>query len=65
MTRWTWENTDGFTAAELAAMNDAQAALETAHPGVDATNIADMLGNAFVPGATSDDLVAAVTARLS
>ena len=59
MSRWTEENTEGFTAQELATMNEAQARLEAAHPEVDPGNLADRLNNAFTPGATVDQLVAA------
>lgn len=65
MTKWTTQNTEGFTADELATMNAAQAALEVANPGIDVGNIADLLNNEFLPGITDDALVAAVQARLS
>lgn len=65
MTRWTESNTEDFTTEELAAMNEAQSALEVAHPTADSTNIADMLNNAFVPGITAADLIAAVSARIA
>lgn len=59
MTRWTEQNTEGFTAAELDELNAAQAMLE-ADEFADAGNIADLLNNAWVPGMTSADLYAAV-----
>jgi len=65
MTRWTESNTEDFTTEELAAMNEAQSALEVAHPAADGSNIADMLNNAFVPGITAADLIAAVSARIA
>jgi hypothetical protein len=61
MTRWTNDNTKGFTAAELAMLNEAQDRLDVASPGVDPGNIADRLYNAFYPGITVDDLVAAAS----
>ena len=63
MARWTEENTEGFTAAELSDMNEAQAALEEMMPGVDESNIADLLNNAFRPGMSVEDLIAAVSKR--
>ncbi len=65
MTRWTESNTEDFTTEELAAMNEAQTALEVAYPDADDSNIADMLNNAFVPGITASDLIAAVSARIA
>lgn len=66
MTRWTESNTEDFTTEELAAMNEAQTALEVAYPDADDSNIADMLNNAFVPGIiTAADLIAAVSARIA
>ena len=57
MTKWTAENTEGFTTEELAVMNEAQERIE-AQSGADESNIADFLNNAFLPGVTADDLVA-------
>lgn len=70
MTRWTESNTEDFTTEdftteELAAMNEAQTALEVAYPDADGSNIADMLNNAFVPGIAAADLIAAVSARIA
>lgn len=65
MARWTQDNTEDFTADELAMMNEAQAALEAAFPDADDANIADMLNNAFIPGATVEGLIAAVSARVN
>lgn len=59
MARWTENNTEGFTAAELDMLNRAQAALEAEAPDMDPANIADRLNNAFVPGITEADLIAA------
>lgn len=64
MTRWTENNTEDFTAGELAAMNEAQAALEAAHPEADDSNIADALSNSYYHGITVADLVAAATSRI-
>ena len=65
MTRWTDSNTEDFTTEELATLNEAQVALEVAHPETDGSNIADMLNNAFVPGIAAADLIAAVSARIA
>ena len=59
MTRWTEENTEGFTATELAAMNEAQNMLE-ADGFAESDSIADMLNNAFLPGMSSAELYTAV-----
>lgn len=57
MTRWTENNTEGFTAEELEILNDAQERLESDNPGIDASNISDLLNNTWVPGITADELV--------
>ena len=59
MTKWTEDNTEGFTTEELEAMNAAQAALEAEYPDAEPQTIADRLNNAFIPGASVSDLVAA------
>jgi hypothetical protein len=59
MTKWTEDNTEGFTEAELDELNAAQAELELVTDW-DETNIADLLNNAWVPGSTAEALVAAV-----
>ena len=59
MTKWTEATTEGFTAAELDALNNAQAMLE-ADDFAEPENIADLLGNAFQPGMTAADLYTAV-----
>ena len=62
MTKWTETNTEGFTASELDALNDAQAMLE-ADDFAEPENIADLLNNAFQPGMTAADLYTAVRDR--
>lgn len=64
MTTWTAENTEGFTADELSALNAAQAQLEADDVAGEKT-IADMLNNVFCPGMSADDLMAAVRTRLA
>jgi len=64
MTTWTAENTEGFTADELAALNTAQVQLEAASVA-DEKSIADMLNNVFCPGMSADDLTAAVRERFA
>ena len=59
MTRWTMENPEGFTAAELAELNAAQIMLE-ADDFAESENIADMLNNAWLPGMKAADLYTAV-----
>jgi len=66
MTRvyWTAETTEGFTAAELAILNAAQDALESAAPDCDQADVGDMLNNAFRDGITAAELIAAVAPAL-
>jgi glycosyltransferase A (GT-A) superfamily protein (DUF2064 family) len=59
MTKWTEDNTEGFTEAELDELNAAQAELELLTDW-DEQNISDLLNDAWVPGATAESLVAAV-----
>jgi hypothetical protein len=59
MTRWTENNTEGFTTAELEELNAAQEMLE-ADDFAEPQNIADMLNNAWVPGMNAADLYTAV-----
>ena len=60
---WTKENTEGFSDTELAALSAAQAELEQRF-AVDASNIADILNNEWLPGMTAADLVTAASKRL-
>ena len=62
MTRWTENNTEGFTVHELDVLNRAQAAVEAAAPELDPANIADRLNNAWIPGMTEAALIAAALA---
>lgn len=63
MGRYTEENTEGFSAAELATLNAAHERVAAAIPDMDAKSIADALTNSFVDGITLDDLIAAAMAR--
>jgi type I restriction-modification system DNA methylase subunit len=56
MSRWTEDNTEGFSIEELATLNEAQQRLESAHPDVDPSNLADRLNNAFFHGVTIEEL---------
>jgi hypothetical protein len=66
MTYFTAENTEGFTANDLAAMNRAHTALVDKHDAdaEAAQSIGDMLNNAWFAGATANDLFVAVDKRL-
>ncbi|MCG5238378.1 hypothetical protein ACIU1J_32290 [Azospirillum doebereinerae] len=62
---FTDENTEGaYSGAELAALNQALATLLAGYDAADrdhvAGNVRDQLSNAFRPGITTDELVAAV-----
>lgn len=54
------DNTEGFTAAELATLNGALEILMKTVPGAEESSLSDMLNNAWYPGADTDDLVMAV-----
>jgi predicted ATPase len=47
MAHWQTDNTEGFTAEELAELREAQAQLEARFPGIDPGNLADMLNNVW------------------
>lgn len=64
-TTWTHLNTDGFTRADLAALNTAQAELERRAPEVDPENIADALNNEWIEGASAAELIARAWTRLN
>lgn len=57
---WTMENTDGFTQAELEIINRAHEIIARKIPDIDASNINDLLNNAWAGQATADELAAAV-----
>ena len=56
MAKWREDNTEGFTAAELAILNSVQNRLEAEHPDLDGRNIADVINNAWVEGSDEDAL---------
>lgn len=59
MTRFTENNTEGFTAAELAEMNRALDILAAEGWADDENHVSDFINNAYHPDMTSDDYVAA------
>jgi hypothetical protein len=62
---WTTENTEGFSDAELAVLNEAQAVLEN-ETGLDPSTVTDLLNNAWTGGGnTVETLCASVRARLA
>lgn len=61
---WTMDATEGFEQADLDEINAAKAALMEANPGVDESNIDDLLNNHWHGGATAANLIEAVLARL-
>lgn len=63
MTRFTTDNTDGFTTAELAEMNRALDMLAAEGCENDENHISDFINNHFVPGTTAEEFVAAYKAR--
>jgi hypothetical protein len=58
MTRFTENNTDGFTAAELAEMNRALDMLADEGREDDENHISDFINNAYAPGMTAEEYVA-------
>ena len=63
MTYFTADNTEGFTAAELNEMNRALEMLADEGHKNDENHISDFINNAYFPGRTADDYVAAYKAR--
>lgn len=63
MTHFTTENTEGFSAAELAMLNAAFDRVAATEPGMDEKSIDDALTNAFIDGITIDELIAAALGR--
>jgi hypothetical protein len=63
MTYFTESNTEGFTAAELAEMNRALDMLAAEGHENDENHVSDFINNAYVPGMTADEYVAAYKAR--
>lgn len=59
MTKFTAENTENLTAAELDMLNAAQDQIQRQHPDADPQNTADRLNNAFFPGISEADLIRA------
>jgi hypothetical protein len=63
MTRFTEQNTEGFTSEELAEMNKALDMLADEGRDDDMNHISDFINNAYVPGMTAVEYVAAYKAR--
>lgn len=61
---FTQMNTEGYSDSELDTLNNALATLQNSHPGVDESNIADLIHNNFYEGITEDEIIAAVEKRL-
>lgn len=59
MARFTENNTEGFTAAELAELNRALDMLDAEGYANDENHVSDFLNNAWFNGASADELVAA------
>ena len=64
MTHFTEDNTDGFTASELAEMNRALELLTVEGFHNDENHISDFINNAF-PMATAEDYVTAYKRRFA
>lgn len=63
MARYTDDNTEGFSAAELAVMNDAFDRIAIVAPEMDEKSIDDAITNTWVEGMMVDALVAAAMGR--
>ena len=64
-TAWNELNTAGFSQDELATLSNAQERLTGEFPDIDESNLNDLLNNEWQHGITENDLVDAVTKRLS
>jgi hypothetical protein len=63
MTHFTTDNTEGFSAADLATLNAAHDLIAAAEPGMDEKSIDDAITNSWIEGMTVDRLVAAALGR--
>ena len=63
MIRYTEDNTEGFSAAELATLNAAHDLIAAAEPGMDEKSISDAITNSWIEGMAVDHLVAAALGR--
>lgn len=64
MSAWNEQNTDGFSPAELEMLTNAQNRLALDFPGIDETNLCDLLNNSWYSGITENEIVDAVSKRL-
>lgn len=64
MSAWNEQNTEGFSPAELAILSNAQNRLASDFPGIDESNLNDLLNNEWHTGITENELVDAVAKRL-
>lgn len=63
MTKFRTDNTEGFTAAELAEMNQALDILVAEGRVNECGNISDFINNEYLPGKTADDYVTVYKSR--
>jgi hypothetical protein len=63
MIRYTEDNTEGFSAADLATLNAAHDLIAAAEPGMDEKSIDDAITNSWIEGMAVDHLVAAALGR--
>lgn len=56
--RWTQDNTEGFTDAQLDMINEAIATVRSERPGVERSNINDAINNAWAEQDTAEALAA-------
>lgn len=64
MTAWNEQNTEGFSQDELAMLSNAQERLTRNFPGIDESNLRDLLNNEWYAGITEQQLVDAVVKQL-
>lgn len=64
MSAWNEQNTEGFSADELEMLSNAQRRLASEFPGIDESNLSDLLNNAWYPGIAENEIVDAVSKRL-
>lgn len=61
MSAWNEENTEGFSTAELEMLSNAHNRLARNFPGLDRSNLNDLLNNSWYSGITENEIVDAVS----
>lgn len=64
MSAWNELNTNGFSAAELEMLSNAQSRLARDFPGIESKDLKDLLNNSWYQGITENEIVDAVSKQL-